>query len=491
MTDSLNILLVDDSPQDRGLARRELIKEFPNAVFVEVTNDDEFESALAVNQFDVVVTDFEIRWTNGLAVLKTVKQRTPNCPVVMFTATGTEEIAVDAMKNGLDDYIIKNVHHMVRLGAAVRSALEHQVARSRSERLELRLGNLLRNLKVGVFQRRTDGTITEANEAAATILGFANVQELVGQQLPRLLLASADGFTSFHSTPSLAINAECVLARNGETVWVSVVEQSVSGSDAIYDGMIEDVTARRRAEEQLNQVRNEMAHVARINTMAAMASGISHELNQPLSSIANFAGAGSLLLQEPIVSNIKRIGEYLTQIHDLALSSAQIIKGLRDFTKRGGESRRDLVRVSDLLTRCVTMMQFEIREAGVDLHVDMPPDDVHVRADGIQIQQVLVNLVNNALAAMSQTEQRHRKLTMKVERQPDSILIHVVDTGTGIADELLNRLFEPSVSTYTDGTGMGLCISLKIVEAHRGRLDAWNNDQSGATFRLSLPLQIE
>lgn len=490
MTDPLTILLVDDSPHDRGLVRRELSQEFRDAVFIEVTNKSDFETTLSEQHFDIVITDYEIRWTDGLAVLHAVKLAKPECPVLMFTATGTEEIAVKAMKNGLDDYIIKNVHHMVRLRAAVQSILDHQSTRLRAERLESRLGDLLRNLQLGVFRRDISGAITEANEAAATIFGFDSVDELIGQRLADLLVLP-NGLSKTHADPSLPIHTECLLNREGETVWASVVERAATDSDLTFDGIVEDVTARRESEEQLARVRDEMAHVARVNTMAAMASGISHELNQPLSSIANFAAASSLLLQEPTPNNMESLAEHIDQIHNLALSSGEIIKGLRAFTTRSSKSDWKPVSVSDLVTRTVTMMQFELSKAGVDLDLIMPETDPLVRGDAIQIQQVLVNLLSNAISAMSRAEQGDRLLTIRVEHQPDAIVIDVVDTGTGIADELLNQLFDPFVSSYTDGTGMGLCISSRIAEAHRGNLDAWNNDQSGATFRLSLPLDTE
>ena len=170
MESTLTVLLVDDSPHDRGMVRRELRHEFDSVQFVEATNDAELAGALAEPTFDLVVTDFRIRWTDGLKVLKAVKSTYPTCPVLMFTATGNEEIAVEAMKSGLDDYIIKNVSHLVRLRGAARLALEHAANKRRADQLASRLQLLLSQLQMGVFSCTTEGRFLELNDAMIALL---------------------------------------------------------------------------------------------------------------------------------------------------------------------------------------------------------------------------------------------------------------------------------------------------------------------------------
>ena len=123
MPSPLRVLLIDDNPDDRALILRELQKEFHDVQATQVTDARELVEAVDHGEFNIVITDYQLRWTDGLQVVKAIKTQRPDCPVIMFTATGSEEVAVEAMKNGLDDYVIKNVHHLVRLCAAVRSVL--------------------------------------------------------------------------------------------------------------------------------------------------------------------------------------------------------------------------------------------------------------------------------------------------------------------------------------------------------------------------------
>src|SRR5919202_857181 len=124
MNRSLRLLIIDDNPSDRILAIRELKREFPNLEVEEIKEAKGFERAVRAGHFDVVVTDYQLGWNNGLEVLHTIKKHYPNCPTIMFTNTGSEEIAVEAMKSGLDDYVLKSANRYLRLPAAVRAALE-------------------------------------------------------------------------------------------------------------------------------------------------------------------------------------------------------------------------------------------------------------------------------------------------------------------------------------------------------------------------------
>jgi len=124
MNRSINLLLVDDNPDDRNFVVREMKKEFPELYVEQVRHQEEFERALKEGHFDLVITDYDLHWSDGLLILRTVKERHPEWPVIMFTGTGSEEIAVEAMKEGLDDYIIKSTQYLARLRSAVRVVLE-------------------------------------------------------------------------------------------------------------------------------------------------------------------------------------------------------------------------------------------------------------------------------------------------------------------------------------------------------------------------------
>lgn len=172
------IVLVDDNPDDRDLARHALGKEFPDWRFEDVADAAALDRTLALGDFRLVVTDFDLRWTTGLEVLRAVKANAPECPVIMFTASGDEEIAVRAMKSGLDDYVIKKAGHMTRLAAAARSALNAADARRRAAELRERLEDLLNRLEVGVFRITTSCELLDCNPAFLRLLGGRRREDL-------------------------------------------------------------------------------------------------------------------------------------------------------------------------------------------------------------------------------------------------------------------------------------------------------------------------
>ena len=162
---TLRVLVLDDNPHDRQLTLRQLRKQFPDVEAIEPLDDAGFRDALANETFDVVVTDFNLKWASGMDIVRAVKEARPHCPVIMFTATGTQEVAVEAMKAGLDDYVIKSPKHYVRLAVAVRSCLDRAEIRLRALRSETRLHTLLERLNVGVLRTTVEGDVVDANRA--------------------------------------------------------------------------------------------------------------------------------------------------------------------------------------------------------------------------------------------------------------------------------------------------------------------------------------
>ena len=185
----MRVLLVDDNPDDRVLIRRELSRHFPSFEVHDVRAALDLREALQA-PVDLVITDFELRWSNGIEVLERVKERFPECPVVMFTGTGTQEIAVAAMKAGLDDYVIKAAAHYVRLPAAVEAVLGRAAARARARRRQRRFDVMLSALGVGVFRADTEGWLQDANDALLAFLGAASLQDARALDLGALLEAA-------------------------------------------------------------------------------------------------------------------------------------------------------------------------------------------------------------------------------------------------------------------------------------------------------------
>lgn len=254
MSIRLRVLLVDENSHDRGLVLRQLKREFAAVEAVEVADAISLERALDEGGFDLVITDRRLRRTDGVQVLRAVRDRYPQCPVIMYTATGSEEIAVDAMKNGLDDYIIKSPDHLKRLPAAVRSVLEGAAARRKAEMLRSRLERLLRQLNVGVFRCTPEGRLLEANAAFWQVLRMDTQDAAAAIDDERLSRARRKCSALFRHVLKTGESREKNLSlqdAEGRSFWVRITATAVDMPDnqTVIEGLVEDVTERKRVEE--------------------------------------------------------------------------------------------------------------------------------------------------------------------------------------------------------------------------------------------------
>ena len=253
----LRILLIDDNLNDRLLAIHVLEQEFFDLQFHEIVQAKDLEEALETGQFDLVITDYQLRWSDGLTAIRAIKNRYPDCPVIMFTNSGTQEIAVEAMKSGLEDYIIKSPKHYVRLPAAVRRAIERTEAQRKAVRLESRFQTLLNNLNVGIYRLTADGTLLEGNPAFLRLLGLNSITEIPASQTLESYfqpLDYAQVLNQLKQNTEIRDREMQLRRANGTFIWVriSTTFTQVDGRTVI-DGLIEDISERKQAEKALHQ----------------------------------------------------------------------------------------------------------------------------------------------------------------------------------------------------------------------------------------------
>ncbi|MFN6565138.1 MAG: ATP-binding protein [Nostoc sp. ChiSLP01] len=246
----MHILIIDDNPNDRFMIIREMRREFPDVEIEEVGEPEKLEQALAAGRFDLTITDYQLRWNNGLEILHLLKNRYPDRPVIMFTNTGNQEIAVEAMKSGLDDYILKSPKHLVRLSATVRSVLERNETRRRASFLENRLQSLLNQLNVGVFRAIPDERLLEVNSAFLSLLRLDSLEEIQSNTNFDEIFSRAGDIT-----PNKRRERELRIRRkDGSYIWVSVNETlNITNETEVIDGLVEDITGRKRSEEALKR----------------------------------------------------------------------------------------------------------------------------------------------------------------------------------------------------------------------------------------------
>ncbi|MDE2488591.1 MAG: PAS domain S-box protein [Alphaproteobacteria bacterium] len=261
------------------------------------------------------------------------------------------------------------------------------------------------------------------------------------------------------------------------------VGEARSGETRLFTGFVRDLTERQTTERRLQELQSELVHVSRLTAMGEMASALAHELNQPLSAIANYLKGSARLLDAPEVPR-PRLADALEKASEQALRAGQIIRRLRDFVARGETDRR-VESLPKLVQEASALALVGAKEHGVRVRFRYDRTVDLVLADKVQVQQVLLNLIRNAIDAMESSPRK--ELTIAVERGGEDLAeVVVTDTGPGVSDEVSAHLFQPFVTTKAAGMGVGLSISRTIVEAHGGRIWVARAPAGGAEFHFTL-----
>ncbi|WP_171013894.1 PAS domain-containing sensor histidine kinase [Chitinivorax sp. B] len=257
----------------------------------------------------------------------------------------------------------------------------------------------------------------------------------------------------------------------------------VDGSEVWMD-IASDITEARQAADLERQQAERLQQTARLISMGEIASSLAHELNQPLSAIASYSTGGLNVLEHDQPS-LPMLRQALTKISEQARRAGQIIRGIREFVQRR-EPHRGRCDFREMLETVLNLLSAELRKASVRLTVDQPNETVTVMADRVMVEQVLFNLVKNAIEAMSEIPARGRRITINCDLIEDKLTVRIQDSGSGISEAELARLFMPFYTTKAEGMGMGLNICRSIIESHRGHLWAEPNP-NGACFCFTLP----
>ncbi len=276
------------------------------------------------------------------------------------------------------------------------------------------------------------------------------------------------------------------LRKDGSTFPMELaVGEMKSGNQRFFTGFIRDLTERQQTEARLQELQAELVHVSRLTAMGEMASALAHELNQPLSAIANYMKGSRRLLENSQDERVGFVREAMDKAAEQALRAGQIIRRLRDFVARG-ESERRVEDLRKLVEEASALALVGAKDRGVRVRFDFAPDIGFVLADKVQIQQVLLNLMRNAIEAMDGCDRR--ELVVAAAALPSKMVeISVSDTGIGIAPEVSAHLFQPFVTSKTQGMGVGLSISRTIIEAHGGTIAPRPNPDGGTVFAFTLP----
>lgn len=277
------------------------------------------------------------------------------------------------------------------------------------------------------------------------------------------------------------------LRKDGSTFPLELsVGEAWPGGRRVFIGFIRDLTETQKARARMQELQHELLHASRLRTTGQMAAALAHELNQPLTAVANYLRGAQRLLDAPDV-DLARVRDAMGLAAQQSLRAGEIIRRLRAFITRG-EVRRRRESVTQLIEEASALALLGARERNVHVTLRLPADLPDVMVERVQVQQVLLNLMRNAMEAMEGAARR--ELTVQAERLPDMLRISVADTGSGLAPEIAEKLFQPFVTTKADGMGIGLSICRTIIESHGGQIWAEPSERGGTAFRFSLPIAV-
>ena len=383
-------------------------------------------------------------------------------------------------------------HRPTGFGLEVANVTSRQAREQALRQSELHVRSILATVPDAMVVIDDAGLILSFSAAAERLFGYTEA-ELVGRNVSILMPApyreQHDSYIArYEATGERRIigigRIVTGLRRDGTAFPMELsVGEARDDGHRIFTGFIRDLTAQQLAEMRMKELQAELIHVSRVSAMGTMASTLAHELNQPLTAIANYLEAGRDLMDSDLPNARHFLREAVEEAAREALRAGQIVRRLRDFVARG-EVVKAVHQLPEMIMEAARFGLLGATERGIRLFTEFSPDASTVLADRVQIQQVLVNLLRNAAEAVANSDRRD--ITVTTMREGGMIVIGVADTGPGIAPEIVPRLFEAFATGKDQGMGLGLSICRTIVEAHGGRIWAEPGEADGTIFYFTV-----
>ena len=501
MRQPLRVLSIEDEPKDADLIKNLLETGGIVCDITRVENQADFLACLNKGGIDLILADYSLPSFDGISALKLAIKGCPDVPFIFVSGTLGEEVAIEALKIGATDYVLKT--SLSRLAPSVERALREGTQKAERKRAEEAL-------------RKSEAYLAEAQRLGHT--GSFGWKPSTGE-----IFWSEETFRIFQYDRSMKPTAELILQRvhpedvpsaketvecatrdgkdfeheyrlvvpDGSVKHVHVVaraERDESG-EIEFVGAVMDVTERKRDEEALRQAQADLAHVSRVTTMGELTASVAHEVNQPIAAAVTNAKTCLrwLARDQPDVEEARAAA--LRIVND-GTRAAEIISRIRVLFQKGSQ-QLELIEVNEVIQETIVLLLSEATQYSISVRTELTADLPEVMGDRVQLQQVVMNLITNSIDAMKSVDGT-RELTIKSQRvEEEQLLVSVSDTGVGLPPGQADQIFNAFFTTKPRGIGMGLRICRSIVESHRGRLWATDNSPRGASFHFALSTKIE
>ncbi len=493
--------MLEDDTRDAELIQEVLEADYFDCEVTRTQTRAEFVAGLENVGINLILADYKLPSFDGLSALKLAHEARPDLPFIFVSGSLGEEVAIEAIKIGATDYVVKS--RLSRLVPSVQRALRETQERAERKRAEEALrrsetflaegqrishtGSWGWNIATGKLEwseehRRIFGF--DPNAAEPTFQLFLERIHPEDQSLVRQIMDEAirerSGF-SLEFRIVLPDGSIKHLHGMGRPVL------STTGNVDDYIGTTMDITERKRGEDALRAAQADLTRVARLTTIGELAASIAHEINQPLGAIVANGNACLrwLAKDQPQLDDARRAAERIVRDGHRA---GDIVKSIRSLL---GTSAPDMteIDINDAIREVLILTRSELHEHNIALETELSDGLAPIMGDRVRLQQVILNLMMNAIEAMSGNTNEPRVL--RVQSRGDeqgAVLITIEDSGPGIAPEIMERLFEAFFTTKHSGMGMGLSICRSIVNAHGGRLWVSPASPQGAVFQFTVPI---
>ena len=499
MSSPLRILLLEDDPGDAEVIQDLLEANHFVCDVTRVETRDEFLDALRRVGFDLILADYTLPSFDGLTALKLAHSICPDLPFIFVAGTLGEEAAIDSLKMGATDYVLKT--RLSKLAPSVERALCE--ARERTERKKAETALRLSEMYLAEAQRLShtgsfgwDSLTGEIYWSDETYRIFEydpttkpTLQMVVDRTHPddRMRVSQVIDRVSIERS-GFGVEHRLMMP-NGSVKYLQVVARRAAGEDPealLFLGAVTDITERKRAEEErgrLRQLEADLTRFNRLSVMGELAASLTHEILQPIAGVTmNARACLNWLQREP--PEIEETRRGISDIMNSANRAAHIIDRNRSLYSRGSP-QRELVDLNEVIREMIVLLQDAASRELISIRGELDPALPRTMADRVQLQQVLMNLMLNGIEAM---KEKSGELRVSSKRTEDGqLLISVTDSGAGLPRDEAERIFEAFFTTKSQGTGMGLSISRRIIESHGGSLWASANTGPGSTFQFVLP----
>jgi PAS domain S-box-containing protein len=487
--DALRLVVLEDMESDAKLLARRLRKGGLRFEWDWVASEPAFLEALD-GEVDLILADYGVPGVDVERMLAAAKERRPDTPFLIVSGSIREDLGVELMRLGADDYLLKD--RLERLDQAVGHSLDRARVRRQARAIESRYRNLFEQLPIGVYRATAEGRVTDANPALLLITGFADLEAIRGVLVFDMCADPRDRSALLErlARDGVVTDFEVHITRaDGVLSWMRCDVRALWDDDGLpagYDGLLIDIGERKRAEAE---VRSSLAALERMDEAKTnFLTTVSHEFRTALFGIQGYSEMLSQRERPPaavmqfaggINKDVQRLGRLISDLLDLArMESGQ------------EHLHTEEVDLSELITEAAGRAG-----ASTDRHdfaVSVAPGLPRVQADRDQLAQVMANLLGNAV----KYSPAGGEITISAGEHPEGVLVEVRDQGMGISPDLIDSVFEPYRRSEAPGaraikgTGLGLPIVRQIVELHGGRTWAESREGAGSTLRFTLPLHI-